>query len=87
MPRYFFHLEHAVQIRDERGVELSDLDAAKCHAVKTIAEALCEEPKAFWAADQFRMTVTRADGLALFTLEMVSALAPAAGAVSYKPRG
>jgi hypothetical protein len=86
MPRYFFHLEHAAEVRDERGVELSDLDAAKCHAVKTIAEALCEEPKAFWAADQFRMTVTRADGLILFTLEMVSALAPAAGSVSHKPR-
>ncbi len=85
MPRYFFHLEHTVEVRDERGVELSDLDAAKCHAVKTIAEALCEEPKAFWAADQFRMTVTRADGLMLFTVEMVSALAPAAGSVSLKP--
>jgi hypothetical protein len=86
MPRYFFHLEHAVEVRDERGVELSDLEAAKCHAVKTIAEALCEEPKAFWAADQFRMTVTRSDGLILFTVEMVSAFAPAAGSASHRPR-
>lgn len=86
MPRYFFHLEHAVEVRDERGVELSDLDAAKCHAVKTIAEALCEEPNAFWAADQFRMTVSRADGLVLFRVEMVSVLAPATGPAPLKPR-
>jgi hypothetical protein len=47
MSRYFFHLQHAIEVRDERGEELVDVAAAKCHAVKMIAEALCEEPQAF----------------------------------------
>jgi hypothetical protein len=79
MSRYFFHLEHAVEVRDERGVELVDLGAAKRRAVKTLAGILYDEPKAFWAADQFRMTATGADGLVLFTVEMIAALSPALG--------
>ena len=77
MARYFFHLEHTIQIRDEDGVELADVQAAKCHAVKTMAEILCEEPGVFWAADQFRVTAMTPDGLVLFTVEMVAALSPA----------
>jgi hypothetical protein len=80
MSRFFFHLEHAVEVRDERGVELVDVAAAKRHAVKIIAQALCEEPQAFWAADQFRITVTRPDDMVLFTVEMIASLAPALGA-------
>ena len=88
MARYFFHLEHAVQVRDELGVELADLADAKCHAVKTIAKILCDEPRAFWAADQFRITAAEADGLVLFTVEMIATLSPATGgaAVRTQPR-
>lgn len=76
MPRYFFHLEHAREVRDEMGVELSDLAAAKCHAVQMIAEMLCGGPQAFWDADQYRVTVADS-GLTLFSVELISTMAPA----------
>jgi hypothetical protein len=79
MPRYFFHLEHVRVVKDPKGSEHADLDAAKLHAVKTLAGALADEPQAFWDADVFRMTVSDPDGLALFAIEMFSTMAPAGG--------
>jgi len=79
MPRYFFHLEHIRLLPDKEGSKHADIDAAKVHAVKLVADALAGEPEAFWNADIFRMTVAKGDGLALFTLEMFATMAPAAG--------
>ena len=79
MPRYFFHLEHVRVVRDPQGSEHSDLDAAKLHAVKTLAAALADEPRVFWDADVFRMKVSDPDGLVLFAIEMFATMAPAGG--------
>ena len=79
MPRYFFHLEHVRIVKDTKGSEHPDLDAAKLHAVKMLAGALADEPQAFWDADVFRMTVSDPDGLALFAIEMFSTMSPAGG--------
>ena len=40
VPRFHFHLEETSSIRDDQGVELADIDAARCHAVHMIAEVL-----------------------------------------------
>jgi len=78
MPRYFFHLEHVKIVKDELGSEHPNFGAAKLHAVKKVAEILGSEPQTFWDADAFRMTVSEADGLVLFALEIVATMAPAA---------
>ncbi len=75
MARYYFHFEHACEVRDEAGVELPDIATARCHAVQMIAETLCHGPQAFWDADQYRVTVALG-GLTLFSVEMVAAMAP-----------
>ena len=79
MPRYFFHLEHVRLVKDPEGSEHADLDAAKLHAVKTLARALTDEPGVFWDADVFRMNVSDSDGLVLFAIEMFATMAPAGG--------
>jgi hypothetical protein len=77
MPRYFFHLEHVRVVKDGEGSEHADLEAAKFHAVKTLAGALTSEPEVFWDSDVFRMTVSERDGLVLFAIEMFATMAPA----------
>jgi hypothetical protein len=76
MSRYFFHLTHSEEIRDEAGVELASLQEAKCHAVKMIADVLCEHPNKFWHAETYRVTVSDSAGLVLLSVEMISLLAP-----------
>jgi hypothetical protein len=90
MSRFFFHIEHVKVVKDEEGSEHQDVGAAKLHAVKKFAEILSETPQVFWDSDIFRMTVAKADGLVLFTLEMVGSLAPAIaglGNAVARPRG
>jgi hypothetical protein len=77
MPRFYFHLENtATPVRDTQGAELDGLEAAKCHAVTIIAEALCEHPKGFWEAETYQITVTDEDNLTLFMVCMMSVIAP-----------
>lgn len=76
MSRYFFHLTHSAEIRDETGVELENLHSAKCHAVKMIADTLCEQPEKFWESETYRVNVSDNKGLMLLSVEMVSFLAP-----------
>ncbi len=80
MPRFFFHLENtASPTKDVEGVELESVDAAKCHAVTIIAEALCHEPMGFWRADTYQITVTDERELTLFMVCMMSVIAPSLG--------
>lgn len=82
MPRYFFHLTSSYDAPDDEGTELGDLDAARCHAVKLIADVLCESPGEYWKAEIYRVTVTDETRLILFTVEMMSVEA----AVIAKPK-
>ena len=78
MPKYYFHLENsACPVPDTEGRELDNLDAAKCHAVTVVADALCEHPKGFWETDTYQITATDSDGLNLFMICMMSVMAPA----------
>lgn len=45
MPRYFFHLHNDVEARDEEGVELPDLEAARRHAASNALFTLGETAK------------------------------------------
>jgi hypothetical protein len=72
VPRYFFHLTSSYDAPDDEGTELADLDVARCHAVKLIADALCQSPGEYWKAELYRVTVTDESRLILFTVEMIS---------------
>lgn len=85
MNRYYFHLTHSEEIRDSVGVELESLHSAKCHAVKMIADVLCDDPNKFWNADTYRVTVSDGNGLVLLSVEMISMLAPVLMPTSPKP--
>lgn len=43
MPRYYFHLHNDMDVPDEEGQELNDLEAARAVAVTNIRELICEE--------------------------------------------
>jgi uncharacterized protein DUF6894 len=75
--RFYFHLTHSEDIRDDKGVELASAHDAKCHAVKMIADLLCKTPEKFWETETFRVTVSDAEGLLLLNVEMIATLAPA----------
>jgi hypothetical protein len=78
--RYHFHLEDGGVLEDEEGVELADLDAARCAAVRLLAEVLCDQPERFWTSETCQVTCTDEGGLVLFTVQMVATHAPAAPA-------
>ena len=74
MPRFFFHVHGPP---DELGVELPDLAAAKCEAVRFAGRLLCDQASEFWESADFHMTVTDERGLTLFTLQFHAFDAPA----------
>ena len=59
------------------GIELEDLHAAKCRAVKMIADDLCDQPEKFWKSDTYRVSIADANGLLLLSVEMIAQPAPA----------
>jgi hypothetical protein len=77
LPRYFFHLDAGSHDRDDEGIELDDLAAAKCHAGKYAGDLICDGKTDFWASIDWRMTVTDQTGLTLFDLHIVGTEAPA----------
>jgi hypothetical protein len=80
MPQYFFHIEDGLTGRDDEGTELEDLAVAKCEAVKLAGQMICDSAGEFWGKEEWRMTVSDASGLTLFSLHFVGIEAPAAGA-------
>ncbi len=79
MPKYFFQLGPSP--RAERvGQELPDIQAAKCAAVRLIAETLCEHPQDFWDTDSHQVTVTDQGGLVQFAIDIFTTTSPVAQA-------
>lgn len=77
LPGFHFRLMHDVEVRDEAGVELDVLHAARRHAVKLIADVLCKEPEQFWKSDVYRVTIAAERDLLLLSVEMIAQSAPA----------
>lgn len=70
MPRYFFHTRDGRAVRDEDGSELPSQGAARVEAIKVLAELLHEHADAFWATGAFSITVSDADGVTLFSVDV-----------------
>jgi hypothetical protein len=79
MPRYFFHRTDGYFQRDDEGVELESLQAARIEAVTFAGASLAEEPEQVWNGQDFRVQVTDEQGLLLFTVITLAIDAPAVG--------
>lgn len=77
MPKYIFTLAGDQDGWDGEAVELDSPQAAKCFAVKMIAETLCENPQSFWERESHEVTVSDDVGLTQFIVEIVTTTAPA----------
>ncbi len=76
MARYFFHTDSHTRFTDDEGQELSSLTAARAYATRAIAEVLRDDSKIFWGTRPWSMTVTDADGLIFFAIEVHGVDAP-----------
>jgi hypothetical protein len=81
MPRYHFHIDdHST--RDDDGVELADLEVAKCEAIRMAGRIICDEGETFWDRGEWSMTVSDETGLTLLHLQIIGTEAPATQAVA-----
>jgi hypothetical protein len=74
MPRFYFHVDGPP---DNLGMDLPNVAAAKCAAVRYAGQLICEEANSFWDSGDFEMTVTDEDDLVLFSLVLTGIDAPA----------
>jgi hypothetical protein len=74
MPLYFFHIQGDAP--DTEGTEISDLQTAKCEAVKYVGRLICEAASDFWNYQEMTMNVADGDGRTLFSLLFVGVEAP-----------
>ena len=68
MPRYFFHRTDGYVDHDNEGVELADLRAVRTEAVMFAGASLRDDPDQVWGGQDFRIEVTDAQGMLLFTV-------------------
>jgi hypothetical protein len=68
VPKFHFNLDDE---RDETGLDLPDLAAAKCEALEFAARHICDAANAFWDRDEWTLTVTNERGLTLLQLHIV----------------
>ncbi|QNA85344.1 hypothetical protein G4G27_16080 [Sphingomonas sp. So64.6b] len=72
MPHYFFDIVDGEDLPDLQGSEWPDLTAARMEAVRYSAEVLKEMPERFWNCEAWKMTVSDADRVMLFTLSFMA---------------
>jgi hypothetical protein len=77
--RYFFNQIDGEFKPDDEGLELASLDDARFEAVRYAGEVLRDRPSVVWQGEDFRIEVTDAKRLLLFTLVVVGMDAPAGG--------
>jgi hypothetical protein len=68
IPKFHFHLDPE---RDEQGLELTNVAAAKCEALDFAARHICDDANAFWDREEWSLTVTNDSGLTLLQLQIV----------------
>ena len=84
MPRYFFNEIGGTYKQDDEGLEFATLADARLEAVRYLGEVLRDQPDVVWAGEDFRVEVTDATNLVMFTAIVVGIDAPA-GAKSINP--
>jgi hypothetical protein len=74
MPKFHFHLDGE---RDEQGLNLPDLAAAKCEALEFASRHICDAANAFWDREEWLLSVADESGLTLFQLHIIGTEAAA----------
>lgn len=71
MPVYFFHLRNKiVDVDDEEGVFLPDLEAAKQQALRAARDTLCQDIRTGAIDLRYRIEVSDSNGKVLHTIKL-----------------
>lgn len=76
MPRYHFNVDDGLSLRDDDGIELPDLAAARKEAVKLAGASIREYSGKLWDGDEWKLDVTNNTGMVLFSLLLIGYSAP-----------
>jgi len=77
MPRYHFNIRDGHSTPDPDGIELPDLSQAKIEAARRGGEILRDNAAKFWEREDWRIDVTDAAGLQLFSITIFATMAAA----------
>jgi hypothetical protein len=77
VPRYFFHIEDGVKLRDPTGIELADIGAAQQEAIAIAGKVIVQGGKSPWNGEEWTLTVTDDRNMTMFRLAFSGTLAPA----------
>ena len=77
MPRYHFHVEDGIAYPDLEGTECSSLEAARTEAVLRSGIVLHKNARSFWGGSGWKLIVTDAEGMVMFTLHFFAVSSPA----------
>lgn len=75
--RYFFNQLNGVLKADDVGMDFATVREARIEAVRYASEVMRDHPTLIWTGQDFRIEVTNADKLLLFTVVVVGVDAPA----------
>lgn len=90
MPLYHFNVEDGVVYPDLEGSEFPDLEAARTEAVRRSGTLLRDNAMSFWGGHGWKLVVTDASGMIMFTLHFLAVSSPATefyGAGAAAPAG
>ena len=82
--RYFFNEMDGEYRPDYEGQEIATLKEARLEAVRYAGEVMRDHPTLVWTGQDFRIEVTDADQLLLFTVIIVGVNAPAASTPTFR---
>ena len=77
MPLYHFNVEDGAVYPDREGMQCFDLDAARAEAVRRIGTLLRDNAISFWGGHGWKLIVTDAAGMIMFTLHFLAVSSPA----------
>jgi hypothetical protein len=74
MPRYFFHIHEEVAVRDEEGIELADVAAARRQAIAGARDIMSEQVRGGRLGLRNRVDVEDERGDSVFSLAFADAV-------------
>jgi hypothetical protein len=77
VPIYHFNIEDGRKYPDVQGSEFPDLESVRTEAVKRSGQLLRDNAQSFWGGDGWKLTVTDASAMVLFTLHFLAVSSPA----------
>ena len=77
MAIYYFNVEDGRKYPDAEGTELPDLESARTEAVRRSGSLLRDNAQSFWGGHGWKLIVTNAAGMVLFTLHFLAVSSPA----------